>query len=229
MDLSGARQRAGPKFRSRHMHASTAMTQAIDPFACLVGHPFGRPVERERAAVADRYSDLMRAAQHGDRAAYSALLHGILPLLQRLVRRRLRFLQAADQEDLVQEILLSVHAGRASYDPSRPFMPWLQSIAHRRMVDRARRFGRTTAREQLIDDFADSIADQPGPEASQFGDPEALRRAVQLLPTRQRTAIELLKLRELSLNEASKVSGIGISALKVSVHRAIKKLRHSLA
>ena len=49
------------------------------------------------------------------------------------------------------------------------------------------------------------------------------------LPTRQRTAIELLKLRELSLTEASEFSGIGISALKVSVHRAVKNLRNSLA
>ena len=56
---------------------------------------------------------------------------------------------------------MSIHAGRASYDPRRPFMPWLMSIAHRRMVDGARRSGRTTAKEQRIDDFAGSVADQP--------------------------------------------------------------------
>ena len=211
------------------MNALSAMSEGIEPFAFRVGLAVNRPVDSERAATEKRLSSLMRAAQDGDRAAYSALLHGILPLLQRLVRGRLRFLQAADREDLVQEILLSIHAGRASYDPDRPFLPWLMSIAHHRIVDGARRSGRTTAKEQLTDDFADSVADQPSLEEPEYGDPEALRRAVNALPTRQRTAIELLKLRELSLSEASALSGIGVSALKVSVHRAVKKLRNALA
>jgi RNA polymerase sigma factor (sigma-70 family) len=210
------------------MNASSAMAPGIDPSAYRAGLAHDGQVGGERAARERRYSDLMRAAQHGDRAAYSALLHGILPLLRQLVRSRLRFLQAADHEDLVQEILLSVHAARASYDPGRPFMPWLMSIAHHRMVDGARRRCRKLAKEQPVEDFA-SVADQPGLEQSEYGDPEALYRAVSRLPVRQRTAIELLKLRELSLNEASALTGIGISALKVSVHRAIKNLRNALA
>jgi RNA polymerase sigma factor (sigma-70 family) len=207
----------------------SATIHGTDPSAYRIGLVRDQRSDDERSAREGRYSALMRAAQDGDRAAYSALLHEILPLLQRLVRGRLRFLSAADREDLVQEILLSIHAGRATYDPSRPFMPWLKSIAHHRMVDGARRSGRKTAREQLIDDLGDSVVDQPSVEEDGYGDPEALRRAVNDLPARQRTAIELLKLRELSLIEASELSGIGISALKVSVHRAIKNLRNSLA
>jgi RNA polymerase sigma-70 factor (ECF subfamily) len=209
------------------MNASPAMTESMPPFAYRGGFAGTGPADS--AAMGQRNSALMRAAQDGDRAAYSVLLHGILPLLQRLVQSRLRFLQAADREDLVQEILLSVHAARASYDPRRPFMPWLMRIAHHRMVDGVRRNGRKSAKEQPIDDFAEPIADQPRLEESEYGDPEALHRAVNELPTRQRMAIVLLKLRELSLNEASELSGIGTSALKVSVHRAIKKLRNSLA
>jgi DNA-directed RNA polymerase specialized sigma24 family protein len=67
----------------------------------------------------------MGAAQDGDRAAYRALLHALLPLLDRVVQSRLRFLQAADRDDLVQDILLSVHASRATYNRRRPFMPWV--------------------------------------------------------------------------------------------------------
>jgi RNA polymerase sigma factor (sigma-70 family) len=211
------------------MTASSAMTQAANPFPYHAGLALGTPADRERTGGGDHYSTLMRAAQDGDRAAYSALLRAIVPLLQRLVQSRLWFLQPADREDLVQEILLSIHAGRASYDPCRPFMPWLMGIAHHRMVDGARRSGRKTGKEEPINEFVESVADRPSLEESEYGDPEALRQAVCELPTRQRTAIELLKLRELSLNEASELSGIGISALKVSVHRAIKSLRNSLA
>jgi len=207
------------------MNASPAVTES-DCGRC----PATAPGDSERAAMEKRCSALMRAAQHGDSAAYSALLHAILPLLQRLVRNQLRFLQAADREDLVQEILLSIHAARASYDPKRPYMPWLMSIAHRRIVDRARRSSRQRARELLVDDFGEPVADQPlNNEEPQYGDPEALHRALKELPARQRTAIELVKLRELSVNEASEMSGMGRSALRVSVHRAIKSLRNSLA
>ena len=176
----------------------------------------------------------MGAAQDGDRAAYRALLHALLPLLDRVVQSRLRFLQAADRDDLVQDILLSVHASRATYNRRRPFMPWLMSIAHRRMVDRARRNGRQGVHEPLVDKFVDAAVAEESTErdsryGDQYGDPEALREAVRALPMRQRTAIELLKLRELSLKEAAETSGVGISALKVSVHRAMKKLRGSLA
>jgi RNA polymerase sigma factor (sigma-70 family) len=186
--------------------------------------------EAERTSKNRHLADLMRAAQDGDRATYAALLREVLPILQRLVHSRLRFLQAADREDIVQDVLLSVHAARATYDPGRPFVPWLVSIAHNRMVDRARRHSRKSANEVLVDEYpertADHDSDLPG-EA--YGDPEALRQAVIQLPPRQRQAIELIKLRELSLKEAACASGMSITALKVSVHRAIKTLRGSLA
>jgi RNA polymerase sigma-70 factor (ECF subfamily) len=205
------------------------MTHSMPPFAYRGGFDRAGPGDGQRAAIGKRCSALMRAAQNGDSAAYSALLHTILPLLQRLVQSRLRFLTAADREDLVQEILLSVHAGRATYDPKRPYMPWLMTIAHHRMVDRARRSSRQIAKELLVDDFDEPIANQPlNIEEFGYGDPEALHRAVNKLPARQRTAIELVKLSELSLKEASEMSGVSVGALRVSVHRAIKSLRNLL-
>src|SRR5262245_27336573 len=80
-------------------------------------------------------SALMCLAQDGDRAAYESLLRAVLPLLKRVVQGRFSFLPAADREDLVQDILLSLHAARATYDPARPFLPWLMAIAHNRTVD----------------------------------------------------------------------------------------------
>ena len=49
------------------------------------------------------------------------------------------------------------------------------------------------------------------------------------LPNPQRRAIELLKLQEMSLKEASAVSGMSIASLKVATHRALKGLRRILA
>ncbi len=183
----------------------------------------------QRAASDLRLAALMQAAQDGDRVAYARLLQELVPLLQRLVRRRLGFLQPTDREDLVQDILMSLHAARATYDPRRPFTPWLMSIARHRMVDRARRRARLWVNEVLVDEFVESISNEVSDLAgSQYGDPELVQQAVKGLPAGQRTAIELLKLRELSLKEAADVSGMSVSALKVATHRAIKSLRGSL-
>jgi len=177
-----------------------------------------------------RLTALMRASQNGDRAAYTTLLQELVPVLRRLVRRKFRFLQATDCEDLVQDALLSLHMARAKYDNSRPFMPWLMKIAQNRMIDGTRRQSRLAAKVILLDVLARPIPDEAAQSVEDgYGDAEALHQAVNLLPSRQRQAIELVKLRELSLKEAADLSGMSMGALKVSVHRGIKSLRSSFA
>src|SRR3954464_7772899 len=128
-----------------------------------------------------RYAGLMRAAQDGDNLAYATLLRELLPLLRRWVQGRLRFLQAADVEDIVQDTLLSLHAARATYDPARPFLPWLSSITHNRLVDGVRRNARRSANEFVTDELPVGIADETRFTTDSYGDPEALRAAVQQL------------------------------------------------
>jgi len=108
-------------------------------------------------------------------------------------------------------------------------MPWLLAITHNRMVDQARRNARRSAHELSVDEYPADVADENfDAHASGYGDPEELRRAIRSLPRGQRSAIEMLKLREMSLKEAAQATGMSIGALKVSVHRAIKVLRMSL-
>ena len=176
-----------------------------------------------------RLVELMRAAQAGDEQAYERLLETIVPLLRRVVQRHRGFLGAADVEDLVQEILLSFHAVRATYDPERPFTPWLLAITRSRLADGARRYARGSAHEILVDDldvtFATTVTN---PLDESYGDAEALRHAIAALPAGQREAIELLKLQEMSLKEAAVASGTSVGALKVATHRAMAALRRLL-
>lgn len=58
----------------------------------------------------NEFGALMEAAQNGDKVAYAGLLCEIVPLLQRRVRSKAPFLQSADREDVVQDVLLSLHA-----------------------------------------------------------------------------------------------------------------------
>ena len=181
----------------------------------------------DEVVLDERLRLLMRAAQSGDRDAYRALLTAITPRIRRLVRARRAFLGASDVEDLVQDVLLSVHAVLATYDPSRPFMPWLLAIVRNRLADAARRYARQ-AHEVRVDldvTFAEVATNTPD---EGVGDLEALALAIRELPAAQRQAIELLKLREMSLKEAAAVTGSSVSALKVATHRAMMSLRHVL-
>jgi RNA polymerase sigma factor (sigma-70 family) len=174
-------------------------------------------------------ADLMRLAQSGDAAAYVALLENITPRLRRIVRRQRSFLETEDIEDLVQDILLSVHSVRATYDPQRPFMPWLFAITRNRLADGARLYSRREAREIQVEDMSVTFAaDTPNTTMGTYGDPDALKKAIGALPAGQRDAIEMLKLREMSLKEASAASGMSIGALKVATHRAMHALRKLL-
>ena len=169
---------------------------------------------------------LMRRVQEGDSAAYAELLNEITPILRRAIRRKRSFLSTEDIEDLVQDVLLSVHAVRGTYDPSRPFMPWLFAITRNRLVDGVRRYARQGAREVAIDEtevtfqtFAANTIEED------FGEMQDLYRAIEVLPPTQRDAIEMLKLKEMSLKEASESSGMTQGALKVATHRAMNSLR----
>ena len=177
----------------------------------------------------DEFAGLMRAAQAGDSDAYLELLQRITPRIRQIVGRRRGFAGPADVEDLVQDILLSLHTVRATFDPDRPFMPWLLAIVRNRLADAARRYARTGAHEIAVEEPDVTFGAGPSNTHDEgLGDPELLERAIQLLPRGQREAIDLLKLKELSLKEASAVSGTSVGALKVATHRAMATLRQML-
>jgi RNA polymerase sigma factor (sigma-70 family) len=173
---------------------------------------------------------LMQAAQSGDAQAYARLLKAITPRLHAMIRRQRQFLAAADIEDLVQDVLISLHAVRATYDPSRPFIPWLFAIARNRLVDGARRYARQKAHEVNVDEYPVTFSEEgTNTDSEPYRDPEMLKQAIQALPPGQREAVEMLKLREMSLKEVAAASGTSVGALKVSVHRAMGALRRALS
>ncbi len=183
--------------------------------------------ESERPAARELdWSVYMARAQAGDRDAYRRLLEDVTPYLRSIAARHLR--NSGDIEDTVQEVLLTVHAVRHTYDPARPFGPWLVAIANRRVVDGLRRQGRSRAREVALETEHETFAAPQANLAEAASDGRVLRDAVEQLPPGQRDAIRMLKLQEMSLKEAAAVSGMTVAALKVATHRALKTLRKVL-
>jgi RNA polymerase sigma-70 factor (ECF subfamily) len=179
------------------------------------------------ANSADEWGRLMAAAQGGDSAAYATLLREVLPYIRSIARRHH---STPDRlEDVVQDVLLTIHRVRNTYDPARPFSAWLAAIAHRRSVDAVRRKVRTDASETFspvaYETYADPAANK---DMSAHEDSAVLTEAIAALPPGQRQAVELLRLKEMSLAEASAASGQSVGSLKVSLHRAIRALQKTL-
>lgn len=174
-----------------------------------------------------RWRAQMRAAQDGDKAAYAGLLTEILPVLRAFVRRKWRSPQ--DVDDIVQEILLSLHSVRHTYDPGRPFLPWLLTIAYRRVSDITRRTTRRSSFESTVDDMPETFSESGANNNEDAPDQYAkVERSIAELTSAQREAILLTKVEGLSLQEASIVTGKSIASLKSQIHRAMRALRRSL-
>lgn len=179
--------------------------------------------ERRDDAPQDAWGRLMARAQEGDRDSYRVLLQAVTPYIRAIAARALR--ERADVEDTVQDILVTLHRIRASYDPARPFRPWLAGIARHRVLDRLRARGRRAVWEVAWDPVHETIAAEVTNSDKEGWDGQALRAAMATLSPGQRQAIEMTKLREMSVREASAASGMTEGALKVAVHRGLARLR----
>jgi RNA polymerase sigma factor (sigma-70 family) len=191
------------------------------------GHT-GSCMTNDSSQLDRRLADLMRAAQAGDQFAYAQVLNVLAPLLRRTIKRWRAFLKPEDIEDLVQDTLLSLHQARATYSPERPLLPWVMAIARNRVTDGARRYIARAAHEVVVDELPETFSGDETNIEGGYGDPEALRLAIAALPPGQRQAIEMMKLREMSLKEAAAHSGMSIAALKVAAHRAMIALRKAM-
>lgn len=175
-----------------------------------------------RAGLEARWGELMASAQRGDSEAYEALLSDVIPGLRSFVRARLR--DASGEEDVVQNVLMSIHRARHTYQRGRPFGAWMRAIARNAVVDAQRARGRRALREvpaPETDTFAAPEVDPPHTEELSPG----MKRALESLPPSQRQAVELIHVRELSVAEAAAAVGVTPGALRVRAHRGYRALR----
>ena len=158
---------------------------------------------------------LMIRSLAGDAAAYRSLLDELTVRLRGFFRKRLAAGYAADAEDLVQETLLA----RATYDPSKPFTPWLHAIAGYKLADHLRR-----RRDQPTADLAETesvAADDVSEGALTQLDLSPLLAAI---PAGPRAWIRSVRIEGRSIAEVAARAGVSSSAVKVGIHRGLRAL-----
>lgn len=172
-------------------------------------------------APREAWPELMTKAQAGDRHAYTQLLRAIVPAIRAIVRRQV--FEPALVEDVIQDVLLTVHRIRHTYDPGCPFLPWLMAITQARAIDALRHRGRTLRRETDTEEALSNFAAVESVESQDEQDELAL--ILNRLPARQRQIVEHIHLQEMTLAQAASRHNLTISAVKSLLHRAITNLR----
>ncbi|MEM7651233.1 MAG: RNA polymerase sigma factor [Pseudomonadota bacterium] len=171
------------------------------------------------------WTEYAAKAQDGDKAAYNALLREIAPFIRNFILRSLANPDWAN--DITQEVLISVHKSLNTYSPDRSFRPWLMAIINFRRTDYLRKHYNSRQNKQTtLDDYDFQSMHVTNPEhAGEYKDIEA---ALSDLPDAQRKVFEMIKIQGYTAKEVANEMGMSVSAVKVSAHRTMKKLKEIL-
>jgi RNA polymerase sigma-70 factor (ECF subfamily) len=171
-------------------------------------------------AAEPQYRAWMIAGQAGDADAYRWLLAALTKHLRAYYVRRVG---PATAEDLVQETLIGIHSRRATYDPAQPFTAWVYGIARYKLIDEFRRVKRRAS--VPLDEAPELFANDDAEASSARRD---VQKLLDRLPEAKRRLVQDIKLDGMSVAEVAARTGMSETAVKVSVHRAIKSLGEDL-
>ena len=172
----------------------------------------------------DDLEALMRQSLAGDQRAYAALLQEISRLLRPFLAKRLSFTDEVD--DLLQDILISVHKARHTYDGNRPCKPWVYAIAKFRLQDHLRaHYSDQLRHADDLSEWEDFLHQDVTESAISY---ESISRELQNLPEKQATILRLMHQEGYTAREVAAKIGMKESAVKVAAHRAYKVLREKL-
>ncbi|MGB8813932.1 MAG: sigma-70 family RNA polymerase sigma factor [Paracoccaceae bacterium] len=171
------------------------------------------------SVLMDEWGRLLLAANAGDSQAYARFLQAVTPVMRGIVRARSGSLGEATCEDVVQEVLLAIHLKRHTWEPSAPVRPWLYAIARYKVVDAFRARGRSI--DLPIEDFADSLAAEAGPDPTEASD---MAKMISMLDKRSAEIVRKVGLEGASVSETGLSLAMSEGAVRVALHRAFKQL-----
>ena len=162
---------------------------------------------------------LLQAANRGDQRAYAEFLRAITPVVRGIARSRGPGLAPDVIEDIVQETLLAIHQKRHTWREDLPVRPWLYAIVRYKVVDAFRARGRRV--QVPIEDFAETLPAAPAPDPTLRSDAE---RVIGRLDPRSARIVRAIGLEGASVAETSADLHMTETAVRVALHRALKRL-----
>ena len=168
--------------------------------------------------------DLARRASSGDRRAFAELYDLHVEAVYRYAFYRVR--TDAEAEDVTSEVFQRALVAMPRYEPRRPFLAFLYTIARNIVTDRLRR----QRPEASFEDAIAHASDAPGPEdrAAAMDDARHLRRAIARLTPLQQEVVILRFLGDRSIKEIAQITGKPESTIRGLQMRALTALRELL-
>ena len=171
----------------------------------------------------DPWAVLLRAANAGDGRAYAQFLRAVTPVIRGIVRARGHSFPVDQHEDIVQDILFGLHRKRHTWRQDHPVRPWIYAIARHKIIDAFRRRG--LAVHLPIDDFTDLLeAVSDTSTLAARDDRREVDRLIDTLDARSAEIVRAVALRQESHAEVSARFGLTEGNLRVTLHRAMKRL-----
>jgi len=184
------------------------------------------PHVTEPSSVTEPTDAELAAAARTDPTAFDSLYRRYLPAMYRYVRARVA--TADDAEDITSVAFLSALQSIGRYEERGLFAAWLFTIARRQIIAH-RRANAHGAPEALDDGDAHAVpAPEAEPDASHFEARDAIRIALATLSADQQEAITLRFYGGLRVLEIGAILGKDESAVKMILHRGLRKLRDGL-
>ena len=175
---------------------------------------------------------LARRAAGGDERAFSELVRRHKGPLYRLLRRYTD--NPDDAYEAAQEAFIAAWFAVRRFDPDRPFVSWLRTIA----INKARDLGRRAAVRRLVfgleglDDARAQGRADPAAYADEVlakrQDMKGLDRAIARLPTKLKEALLLTAFDGMSQQEAGEILRVSAKTVETRVYRARKILAQTL-
>jgi RNA polymerase sigma-70 factor (ECF subfamily) len=166
----------------------------------------------------------MSLSQDGDNVAYEILLTELSKIIRGYLFKKIA--TSGEVEDVMQEILISIHKARHTFDANRPLIPWVMSITKFRLNDYFRKhYGSVLKGAVGLSEIEEITSDDVT-----FDDDssELLSIVMERLPERQRIIVRLMKIEGYTAKEVGGQLDMSVSAVKVSAHRAYKILKSEL-
>ncbi len=161
----------------------------------------------------------MRAANRGDGRSYARLLTLVTPVVRGIVRARGGAMGPEACEDIVQEVLLTIHLKRQSWREDAPLRPWLYAVTRHKVIDAFRARGQRV--ELPVEDFAEQLAAPEGEDPFEASD---MARVIDQLEPRAAQIVRAIGIEGESAAETGARLGMSEGAVRVALHRALKSL-----
>jgi len=172
--------------------------------------------------------ELARRVQHGDSHAFEALARKYLRSVYAVVSSFLR--NQEDIDDAAQETFLRTLEKIQSFNPKRPFAPWLYQVA-RNVARNRRKYVKSRSHEDLTE-FDNIPAEATGDDPGTIAELSELRRdvaaAIESLPERQGAAFRLHDVEGFKAAEIAEMLGVSDGTVRANIHHARRVLRKRL-